>query len=165
MPSGGLASPEPGETLQREFEGTTAVEKRRLSQPPALLKEVRTGRHASYDRVVFEFEGRAVPGYRIEYVDKPVSCGAGDIVRVAGKRFLVVQIMPANAHNESGASTIANREQSPNLAMLKGLKLICDFEADVSWALGVNEKSGYRVLELINPVRLVVDVAHEKAGI
>ena len=164
--SGGLTAAESGETSQREFEGTTAVtEKRRASVSPALLKDVRTGTHGSYDRVVFEFEGSAVPGYHIEYVDKPASCGEGEVVRVAGKRFLVVQMMPANAHTEAGSSSIANRQQSPNLSMLKELKLSCDLEADVSWVLGVSEKGGYRVMELINPARLVIDVAHERAGL
>ncbi len=161
--SGGVATPEPGDTSAPEFEGTIRVsEKRKSSSPPVLLKAVRTGKHASFDRVVFEFEGSTIPGYRVEYVNKPVACGSGDAVEVAGQGFLVVQIMPADAHTEAGVPTIQDRQQKPNLEVLKELKLICDFEGEVSWVLGLSSRNPYRVLELSNPARLVIDVAHAR---
>src|SRR3990172_2005408 len=34
---------------------------------------------AGYDRVVFEFAGDSLPGYHVEYVNRPVvRCGSGD---------------------------------------------------------------------------------------
>jgi hypothetical protein len=36
--------------------------------------------------------------------------------------------------------------------------LTCDFEAKVSFVLGLNSKKPYRVVELQNPTRLIIDV-------
>jgi hypothetical protein len=159
---GGTAIPEPGDTSEKTFEGTAGiVEKKRPSLMPVVLRAVRTGRHESFDRVVFEFEGNAIPGYHVEYVDKPVrDCGAGQVVPLAGEGFLLIQMQPAYAHTEAGAPTIQNRQQAPNLPIIKEMKLICDFEADVQWALGLSSPNRYRVLELTNPARLVVDIRH-----
>lgn len=164
--AGGLATPEPGETETAEFNGTIGFsEKKRSGIQPALLRAVRTGRHESFDRVVFEFEGNAIPGYQIEYVDKPVrNCGEGAVVPISGDGFLMIRLQPSNAHTDAGQPSVQNRQQSPNLPVLKELKLICDFEADVQWILGLGSPNRYRVMELTNPSRLVVDIAHKRTG-
>lgn len=164
--AGGLATPEPGEIEAAEFKGTAGTtQKKRDYIQPALLKAVRTGKHEFHDRVVFEFEGNALPGYVVEYVDKPVrDCGHGEVVPVGGDGFLMVTLQPANAHTEAGNPTVQNRQQNPNLAVLKELKLVCDFEAQVQWVLGLESPNRYRVMELTNPGRLVVDITHRKSG-
>ena len=146
------------------FEGTVGVtEKRKPGIAPALLRDVRASRHEEFDRVVFEFEGTTVPGYHIEYVDRPVrQCGSGKVVQIAGDAWLRVRLEPANAHTEAGQSTI----ETPHLVRRLGLPVIkemvsvCDFEAQVEWVLGVSRPNHYRILELGSPARLVVDVKH-----
>ena len=158
--AGGTPSPEPGDTSTPDFAGSTGVtEKKRSQMHPALLKQVRAATHDKFDRIVFEFAASAVPGYRIEYASKPVqSCGSGDPVSVAGSKSLLIQMTPAQAHSEAGAATVTDRARTLNLPLLKEMKLICDFEADVQWVVGLSESKPYRVLELTNPARLVVDV-------
>lgn len=127
----------------------------------ATLREVRVGQHAGFDRTVWEFEGATVPGYRIEYIDGPVrQCGSGHVVPLAGRGSLAVQLSPAQAHDDQGRVTVRRREWAPRLRVLRELKLTCDFEAEVVWALGVTSPNLYRVLELSRPARLVVDVRH-----
>lgn len=164
--AGGFSKPEPGETESTEFKGTAGVtEKKRSDMAPVLLKAVRTGNHQSFDRVVFEFEGSALPGYLIEYVDKPIrDCGQGAVVPISGDGFLMIQLQPANAHTEAGQPSVQNRQQNPGLPVLKELKQICDFEAQVQWISGLSSPNRYRVLELKNPARLVVDIAHQKSS-
>ena len=164
--AGGFAKPEPGETETAEFKGTAGTtQKKRDGIQPGLLKAVRTGKHESYDRVVFEFEGNALPGYVIEYVDKPVrDCGRGEVVPVGGDALLMVSLQPANAHTESGQPTVRNAQLNSDSRLLQDLKLICDFEAQVQWIMGLSSPNRYRVLELNNPARLVVDVTHKKSG-
>ncbi len=164
--AGGFATPEPGETESAEFKGTVGLsEKKRDGIQPVLLKAVRTGKHESFDRVVFEFEGNAIPGYTIEYVDKPVrNCGEGAVVPISGDGFLMIRLQPSNAHTDAGQPSVQNREQTPNLPVLKELKLICDFEADVQWIVGLASPNRYRVMELTNPARLVVDISHKTTG-
>ena len=160
--SGGSAGPELGDTAPENFAGTVNVsEKRRDEQEPVVLSNIRVGTHEHFDRVVFEFVGKQMPGFKIEYVDKPVTtCGAGEAVAVSGQSVMVVQIRPAQAHDDEGNVTIGTRDMQPGLPVLKQTKLICDFEADVEWALGLSKRQPYRVLELNKPSRLVIDIKH-----
>jgi hypothetical protein len=78
---------------------------------------------------------------------------------VAGQGWLQVRLQPAQAH-ANGQVTVAEREQKPGLSVLQELELTCDFEAEVTWVLGNKAPNKYRVMELREPTRLVVDVRH-----
>jgi hypothetical protein len=153
------ATPEPGEPPAQEFVGTIGTVGKEGGGEPALLRAVRTASHEGFDRVVFEFGGARLPGYHVEYVDKPVrQCGSGAAVPVAGDAWLRVRLTPANAHTERGEATVKDLSRRTGYANLKELKSLCDFEAEVEWVLGLASPNRYRVLELANPARLVVDV-------
>jgi hypothetical protein len=171
--AGSLSTPSPipaaspiDETVEEaraEFEGTVGITEKKnpAATRSALLKDVRSAARSNYDRVVFEFDGTQLPAYKIEYIDKPVrACGSGNVVPLRGDAWLSVRFTDANAHTEAGEPTIKDRTRSPNNTIVKDLKLICDFEADVEWVMGVASPNKYRVLELKNPTRLVVDVGH-----
>jgi hypothetical protein len=153
---------EAGDTSSEQFEGTGGMtEVKRQNVTPSILKAIRTGRHPNFDRVVFEFEGNQIPGYHVEYIDTPVrTCGAGEVVQVSGYGFLLIRMMPAQAHRNDGRPTISERAFAPNLPLIKELKQLCDFEAEVEWVLGLSSPNRYPVLELSDPARLVVDVRH-----
>ena len=147
------------------FAGTTASVHRarpiRPGVPPALLRAVETGSGPGYDRVVFEFAGDSVPGYHVEYVTAAVRrCGSGDAVSVAGAARLVVRFEPARAHDERGNPSPPERERATRLPAVKDMKLVCDFEGQVEWVLGVAAAAPYRVSETTGPARLVVDIRH-----
>jgi hypothetical protein len=137
------------------------VEYRPRPREVALLTDVRSARHEGFDRIVFEFATGPLPGYHLEYIDKPVRrCGSGDATTVAGDGWLRVRMEPVHAHTEQGRPTIADRERRLRLGVIQELEQICDFEAQVAWVLGVSSPNRYRVIELEDPVRLVVDVHH-----
>lgn len=125
-----------------------------------MLEAVRAARDAGRDRVVFEFRG-AVPGFHLEYVDQPVrDCGAGDVRAIEGDGWLEVRLSPANAHTEQGEPTVRDRELHPGLPIVREIELTCDFEAVVTWVLGTASPNPYRVFELADPPRLVIDIEH-----
>ena len=127
----------------------------------AVLSSVRHAAHDNYDRIVFEFTPEARPPVHVEYIDRPVrSCGSGEVVPLAGDAWLLVKFTPAVAHTEEGHPTVGDRARSPNLSNLKELKLICDFEADVSWVAGVSSPQRYRTFALKDPPRVIVDIGH-----
>lgn len=151
----------PSTTPTGSFEGTAGiVEKLRPDAPVAVLRDVRAASQDGFDRVVFEFEGSAIPGYHVEYVDRADQCGSGEPVEVAGDGRLEVRLVPAQAHTEEGRPTAGERERRLSLPVLKELQSTCDFEAHVTWVLGVASPNRYRVLELSSPARLIVDVRH-----
>ena len=137
-----------------------ATDRRGGAKGVAVLREVRTSGHQNYDRVVFEFRGSAMPGYYIEYIDKPVRrCGSGEVAPVRGEGWLKVKFSPAQAHS-GGRSTIRERERILNHRVIREAEIVCDFEADLSWVIGASAPNRYRVLELSSPTRLVVDIRH-----
>ncbi|NWO06361.1 MAG: hypothetical protein HLX50_11885 [Alteromonadaceae bacterium] len=112
--------------------------------------------------MVFEFDER-VPGYHIEYIDKPVrKCGSGKVAPVAGDGWLEVRMYPAKAHTEEWQPTVTDRKRMPDLPVLSELELTCDFEAVVTWVFGVESPNRYQVRELSSPPRLVVDLRHDR---
>jgi hypothetical protein len=149
------------------FQGTVSAVHR--PPPPGLrasasiLRTVHTAAQVGYDRIVFELSGDSPPGYHVEYSDRPArKCGSGDVVPVSGAARLLVRLERVQAHDERGNPTIVERERAPALPVLKEMKLICDFEGQVEWVLGVAARNGYRVLELTEPPRLVVDLRHRE---
>lgn len=153
-PAGG--SPPAGDA--RWTAGDTRVERQ---TGVAMLRSVRTATHEDFDRIVLDFGEDPLPGYRIEYVDRPVrQCGSGNIVDVAGDGWLSIEAIPARAHTEEGQPTVRDRSRTPGLPNVKQLTLTCDYEAHVEWVAGVASPTRYRVLELKSPTRLVVDVLH-----
>jgi len=137
--------------------GITDVQR---SGAPRLLQAVRAARAAGYDRVVFEFRD-GVPGFHLEYVDRPIrDCGAGDVKPIDGEGWLEVRFYPANAHTEAGQPTLAERELFPRLPIVREIERTCDFEAVVTWVVGTASPHRYRAFELGDPPRLVIDIDH-----
>jgi hypothetical protein len=140
------------------FSTAPRVKERAVSS--SRLVAVRTGRHAGFDRVVFELAG-APPGYRVQYVPKVVQDGSGLPVALAGKAFIQVVLTPTDAHLASGApSWPGPKRSSPGFPAVRQVAFAGDFEGYVTFGLGIAQRSGFRVTELRYPARIVVDVAH-----
>jgi hypothetical protein len=129
----------------------------------ALLTDVRAARHEGFDRVVFEFSPEsAVPGYEVRYVDRPVvEDGSGREVQVAGGFVVVVRMTPASGVDLSGADlrrTYTGPDRiRPGTPEVTELVRTGDFEAQLTWAIGLADRVDFRVLALAAPPRLVVD--------
>jgi hypothetical protein len=125
---------------------------------PTLIA-IRAAHHAEatpeYDRVVFEFSD-PLPLLRIEYVEQLIAGGSGLPVPVAGTAILCVQLEPARAHNDSGQDTVPGRI-SMHLPLVKEIVGSDDFEAVVTYGIGLSCKAQTRILTLEHPNRLVID--------
>ena len=148
------------------FAGTLQPVRRPASSTPAgaaELRGVRAGPEPGFDRVVFELSGSGLPGYRIHYATEPIrACGSGAVVPLAGTDRLVVLFEPAQAHDTLGNVTAAARSLAPRLRQVLELKLVCDFEGQVEWAIGVAARRPFRVLEDSQPSRVIVDLRHHE---
>jgi hypothetical protein len=116
--------------------------------PVPTLSAIRVGAHpeGGYDRVAFDFD--RVPGYVVKYQSSIVYDGSGKPVDLLGDAFIQLVFNPAQAHDDSGSSTLAEPPVTPvaaNLPALTSYVLNGDFEGYVSVALGLPDKVGFRV--------------------
>jgi hypothetical protein len=128
------------------------------AQSAPTLVAVRAGRHAGFDRVVFEFRGPVPATRHVRYVDQLVQDGSGKPVHLAGGADLEVVFQGANAHDDRGMPTVSPRRFSPGFTALKEVAQVGDFEAVVSYGLGVDRRRPFKVSTLSGPSRLVIDV-------
>ena len=108
-----------------------------------------------YERAVFEFSG-PVPYLRIEYVTQLIADGSGALVGISGRAILQVQFTPAQAHNDRGKVTAPNNINL-KLPLVKQIVSAGDFEAVVTYGIGIARKADTRILTLGNPLRIVID--------
>jgi hypothetical protein len=114
---------------------------------------IRTGSHSadSYDRIALDFDQDSPPGYTIHYTDKVSRDASGQTIVMPGASYLQIVFSPANAHDNYGNSTLINPPTQPVATQYDELwsyVLNGDFEGQVSVALGLGSKSGYRVGEV-----------------
>jgi hypothetical protein len=134
------------------------------AQSAPTLVAVRAGRHAGFDRVVFEFRGPIPATRQVRWVDQLVQDGSGEPVPVAGGADLEVVFQGANAHDDRGRPTVLPRRFSPGFTALKEVAQVGDFEAVVAYGLGVDLKRPLEVSTLSGPSRLVVDIQTGAGG-
>jgi hypothetical protein len=129
-------------------------------RPSAKLGAIRAGRHPGYDRVVFQFEGAEVPGYRVEYV-REITLGETDDQYLTLQGGALVQATfqgSASDDYRPGTQTVPDK-LTPGLAQVKQIGLAEDWEGVVRLGIGLDHRAGFRVLELHDPARVVVDFA------
>jgi AMIN domain len=138
---------------------TAAAAAARPTGYPTLVG-VRWGRHAGYDRAVFDFTG-GTPGWQAGY--GPLYHQAKDErIPLAGRASLSITFTVARAHDDAGRPTYdLGRTLNPRLASLRQIRFGGDFEGYVGVGLGLSDRLDYHIFRLANPARVVVDIAHQ----
>jgi hypothetical protein len=140
--------------------GGTEPSVRSTASPPSVptLVAVRAAHREGVDRVVFEFRGGLPEQRQVGYVDRLIADGSGRRVRVAGQALLRVRFEPARAHTDAGAPTAAPRRVAFALPNVMTAVRAGDFEAVVTYGLGLARRTPVRVTTLRSPDRVVVEV-------
>ncbi len=116
-----------------------------IAPPPALplphLVAIYVGNHPEaspqYQRISFYFRG-AFPEYNLQYVSSVTADGSGATVPLQGNGFLRIGFIQAQAHDNSGASTVKASPKNPiGFANLKSYGFAGDFEGHVTYGLGI----------------------------
>ncbi|WP_436777103.1 AMIN-like domain-containing (lipo)protein [Yinghuangia sp. YIM S09857] len=129
---------------------------------PTYLTNIRTGRHAGFDRIVLDFSGN-VPAYgSIGGPDQLQYCGSGQTVPLTGAEYTEITTNAA-AHDENGDPTYPGPRlvYTPHLAKVTGFAVTCDFEGHLN--VGFATKAGVTEIHtfpLTNPGRIVIDVRY-----
>lgn len=161
----------PGSATSIPVTGPTSVVPP-VSTPPVATKAHLTGVRASAatelpggSRVVFEFDA-VVPGYRIHYVQRPVTeDGSGDEVTVDGTAVLEVRFENAAGARLDGERVVRTYTGPERVAATGGQGVVTevvdagDFEGLLTWVIGLRAKvPALSVSTLSGPHRLVIDL-------
>lgn len=130
------------------------------SKKAPVLRAVRSASQQGFDRVAFEFDSTGLPAWRAEYVERPINCGSGEPVRVAGNAWLQISFSGAHAHTEKGESTGGPRRKKLSQPIARELVRTCAFEGEVTYVIGVAKPNAYTPRTMSAPSRLVIDLAH-----
>jgi hypothetical protein len=134
------------------------------------LRDVRVGAHDGYDRIVFEFAppkpnpgGQGgIPSYEIRQAKPPFTQDPSDLpLEVAGDSFIHLVMQGATGYDFDGNLTYTGpRVLTPGFGTLAQAVQGGDFEATVTWVLGLSRPTCWDVQELHDPDRLVIDFHH-----
>jgi hypothetical protein len=134
------------------------------------LTDVRVGAHDGFDRIVFEFSepkpnpagNGGIPYYEIRQAKPPFTQDPSDMpLDVFGDAFVQIVVQGATGYDFDGNPTYAGpRVLTPGFGTLAQAAQAGDFEATLSWVLGLSRPTCWEVQELHNPDRLVIDFHH-----
>jgi hypothetical protein len=101
------------------------------------LRNVRFGRHDTYDRLAFDFCKPADTTLTATVVKQLTEDGSGAKVTLQGKYFIAITLTPADAHSDAGRPTVPNHAVTVAGRNMQQYKLIGDFEGVVTYGVGV----------------------------
>jgi len=130
------------------------------------LTNVRTGRHACFDRIVFDIDGKP-SWFRVAYVKDIATVGEGKLIPVRGGAKLAIVLLAAS-YDDTNHYTYdpANYDELTNVSGYRTFRQVVSagsFEGQTTIGLGVRARLPFRVFTLTGPgstSRVVVDVAH-----
>ena len=123
-----------------------------------MYTDLRLARQPGFDRFVIEFSGEVPGEYEVTYADTPNYDQCAE-EPVEGPAFLTLR-----AHTTSIDVLSERRSYSgpdrlrTDTTVITEVLVTCDFEAVSHIVLGVRHRAPFRVLELQDPPRLVIDV-------
>lgn len=125
---------------------TTETQFRALATP-AVLVDVKSATLPGFDRLLFTFNGKNVPSYQLKYLGQGVPA-------VFEMRFGARGNWP---NGKAGVKSIQRRLDYPMVRSVSQAKV---GEEYVFWTATLSKATAYRVTEMSNPPRIVIDFQH-----
>jgi hypothetical protein len=124
-------------------------------RPTMYLTDVEIETEDCAERVIFKFEeSEPGPGYHLSYQPPEVAKiqdGTGDPLAIAGGDFLVVRLFPAMTAKIDGEDVEPTYDGPRSIPapveakMIREVAQTGDFEAQVTWAIGLDNKHPFTV--------------------
>lgn len=143
---------------------TTKPMERRESSESTHLRTVRAAKQSGFDRVVFEFDG-GLPNYTINYLRSRwhEDESGRHRLKLAGNAFVEVYLFVIPVDDEQLKLSQAKDFYPKGRLKFSSLKEVDEgmfFEGYYDFFLGIKSRKLFRVTELSNPSRLVIDFKH-----
>lgn len=123
----------------------------------ATLVDIRAANHTTYDRLVFEFRGPLPSAHDVRFVSQVIHDAGGWTVPTVGDALLRVTFSATVGHDENGR-TYGPAERTFALPNLIQVNNAGDFEATLSFGVGLAQATPLRVFTLTSPSRVVIDI-------
>lgn len=123
--------------------------------------KVRVAKNKGFDRVVFEFDS-GKPEWVIQYLPSniyPTEAGDKEI-KIAGNVFMIISIYGMGAFDDLPCKLKRYPKNKLNFPTLMQIQQGFWSEGILDFLIGVKAKKPFRVRELTNPSRLVIDFKH-----
>jgi hypothetical protein len=150
------------------FSGATEAARGGGDAPTRLLTDVRVGAHDCYERVTFEFKPQAGEAdgpvaWKAAYEAPPITeDGSGRTVKMKGTAFLVVHFTASGADlsKEAAPATYTGPTsiEAADSTRIQQVRRTGDFEAVLTWVIGLDRKRPFHVTTQDSPARVVVDI-------
>lgn len=133
---------------------------------PLALTDVRLAEQDGFDRLVLEFAGDGRSPYRVAYIDAPITeDGSGAEVGVEGEAFLEVRLTAASgvvfdldAEDGFRVTYDGPTRLRTSTNVVTEVVRTGDFEATLTFVVGLDRTVPFTVAWLENPDRLVIDL-------
>ncbi|MEU7631391.1 hypothetical protein AB0C34_15585 [Nocardia sp. NPDC049220] len=126
------------------------------------VTNIRLGHQPGFDRVVYELNGPGAPGWLVQYTDRAVQDGSGNLIDVAGRSILEVRILGSAYPFDSAVTPYSGPDPATDPATpgIAGVYRTTVFEGATQSFIGVQaDRPAFAVTTLSNPTRLVIDIA------
>lgn len=160
--TGSTSTSEPTTTTSAPVPSTTTPESNGFDgattptsvSPPAdlgvgLLTDLQVGGVEGVDQVTFTFKDGKIPGYAVAYIEPPVrQDGSGNEVEVEGNAFLEIRFAPASGVdllNTLEPTYTGPNEVRGDTEVVTEVVRTGDFEAHLTWVVGVDDEVPYRI--------------------
>lgn len=143
---------------------TTAFSRTHEQTAVTHLRQVHAIRQQGFEQVVFEFDG-TIPNYNIKYLTSQFyeDEDGKHRIKIAGRVFLQIElfVIPYDERQDEFAQ---RKGFSPKgklkMRSLRELEDKGQFEGFYDFLLGISSRKVFRVSELSNPARLVLEFRH-----
>lgn len=122
------------------------------------LVAVRAAHHPGFDRLVFQFAGGLPAQRSVSYERRILSDASGLPLRLAGSAYLLVRFSPADGHNAQGRVTYGPTRRAYALPNIMEVANAGDFEAVLTFGVGLARRAPVHTFALTGPSRFVIDV-------
>lgn len=121
------------------------------------LVGVRASGHQGFDRVVFKLKGGMPREVQVRYVPALIQDASGLTIPMPGRAVLRVRLSDVQAHDQQGRSTAP---AGLHLALRNAMRIrrAGDFEATVSYGIGLAARRSFTLRRLHDPDRVVIDI-------
>jgi hypothetical protein len=121
---------------------------------------IRVGRHATYDRIVLDFQGPVPRSFHTAWVPALHADPSGKRITLPGSTFVDVTVQGTSEFDVHGHRLYrgSTNFRTPALRNVRAVAIIGDFERVLNVGIGARHRTWVHVFTLTGPSRVVVDI-------